>query len=615
MCGIAGALTTRQHLDVHGLVERIVESQIARGPDAQIVSSYRANDFRLALGHDRLSIIDLSAEANQPMTNVSGNLHIVFNGEIYNYLEIRAELQAKGVQFITQSDTEVILEAYRNWGTATFDRFIGMFAIAIFDSTIGELVLVRDRFGVKPLYYWAESHTIAFASTPTVIAAWARLEPNIEYLSRGIQYKYYEDDTDISPYCGVKALEPAHFARITVSNGLVTTTKKMYYDLRSRVDVVQTMIAGANEERLEATLMDTLRSACLLRQRSDVPVGLSVSGGMDSSAIASILSETLNGVIGYSFSHPDDKYSEGPLVADLAKGTGIQPRYVWPTEGAEINKLFWRTLKAQDSPFPHSSVMAQHAVFQAARADGIKVLLGGQGGDEAFMGYRKFFLFYALSIARNPRISSLTHFIGAVLPLVPAIARRAGVFLPERRRYAGTGTGMGTRLLLPPLSNVAHMGLPKGLGTAERQILDVTRFSLPTLLRYEDRNSMGNSVESRLPFLDHRVIEFGVALSERMKLRNGFGKWILRKAMVSKVPDSIRLNRDKRGFDVNQKRWIALGLGQELRNALLERRVSISRWLPKGDGIDALFSDELLSGHPQAFKEAVSLIWLGDRSI
>lgn len=612
MCGISGIITTNGDMDGFALISRIVESQTPRGPDAKGVRSYRSDTFRLELGHNRLSIIDLSEKANQPMRDAEGDLHIVFNGEIYNYLELRAELETSGVRFVTKSDTEVILEAYSRWGIEAFERFIGMFAIALYNAAIGELLLIRDRFGVKPLYYWADASTLVFASTPTVIAAWAGLTPNLDYVARGIRYKYYDDDTDISPYYGLNALEPSHLLRIRVVEGTVITSKHRYYDFHARVAAVSDDIAGASEISLEQRVLDLLRSACRMRQRSDVPLGLSVSGGVDSATIAAILYESLNGITGYSYSHPEAPGSEGPLVAELAKHTRMQPRYVWLTRGQEIIDLFWRTLKAQDAPFPHVSIMAQHAVFQAAHRDGMKVLLGGQGGDEAFMGYRKYYLFYALSILRGGKITLLPQFVADILPLIPAIAKRVGVFFPERRRYMRVKEGMGTRLILPIPKTYKHMGL-KGVDTSERQILDVTRFSLPSLLRYEDRNSMGNSVESRLPFLDQRVMEFGVALSERIKLRNGFGKWILRKSMIDKIPEKIRLNRDKRGFDVSQEQWIDMGLGHALRDALNERKAVVAQWLPKGASVNNLFSDVILGRHPQAFKEAVSLIWLVSR--
>lgn len=613
MCGIAGALTTRSNVDLRGLVSCIVDDQFKRGPDVQAVRDYRNTDFQVVLGHDRLSIIDLSPEANQPMLSGDGHLAVVFNGEIYNFLELRAELEGEGATFRTRSDTEVILTAYERWAENAFDRFIGMFALAIYDSRARELVLVRDRFGVKPLYYWSDGISAAFASTPGVIAKWAKLSPDLAYVTRGIQYKYYEDESQLSPYLGVLSLEPSHSLRFRLSGGRLAISKRRYYDLSDKTRQVAETIRGESQDQLEIRLVELLQNACVLRQRSDVPLGLSVSGGVDSSTIAAFLAEGRTRTIGYSFADPNRFDTEGPLVAELARMTRMEPRYVWIEKVNEISDLFWETLSAQDAPFPHASVMAQYAVFRAARADGTIVLLGGQGGDEAFMGYRKFFLFYAQSIIRERRIAEIPYFLSAILPVIPAVTKRASVFAAERKRYSNANLGMGSRLMLPRPQTSGAMGMSRSHTITERQILDVTRFSLPTLLRYEDRNSMGNSVESRLPFMDHRVVELGLALPERLKLGNGFGKLILRRIMKGKVPESIRLNRDKRGFDVNQQEWIVRGLGAELRSAIQQRKAVISHLLPRGASLDALFSDASLARHPQAFKEAVSLIWLGNR--
>lgn len=613
MCGISGAMTTRADFDPRHLVERIVENQWARGPDAQAIEAYQNTDFRLVLGHNRLSIIDLSEASNQPMMNTAGDLSIVYNGEIYNYIELRAELMALGAQFRTRGDTEVILAAYRAWGDVAFERFTGMFALALYDAKTRELILARDRFGVKPLYYWTDNRSFAFASTPTVIAAWAGLKPDMEYVTRGLRFKYYEDESSTAPYSGLMALEPSHLLKLSAGGAILHCRKQRYYDLGARVAERREEIRDASPEAMEERLLQLLRNACAIRMRSDVPVGISVSGGVDSSSIAALIAESHPQLAGYSFSHPDALESEGPLVADLARATKITAHYVWPAKQQEITDLFWRTLEAQGAPFPSASILAQYAVFQAARADGVKVLLGGQGGDEAFMGYRKFFLFYAISILRERRVSSIPHFLLAALPLLFAVAKRAGMFWDERKRYSGAAAGMGSRLILPQSGARESMGLAPAQTPQDRQILDVTRYSLPTLLRYEDRNSMGNSVESRLPFMDQRIIEFGIALPQRLKLDNGFGKAILRKAMRGRIPESIRVNRDKRGFDVNQRAWIEGGLGTVLRGALEERGNFVKQWLPQGESLAEMFSDTRLANDPQAFKEAVSLIWMADR--
>ena len=612
MCGISGAISIGPRPGIEALVRQIAESQTARGPDALVVSGFQLNDARGALGHNRLSIIDLSAEANQPMATADGALSVVFNGEIYNYIELREELRAMGVRFRTASDTEVLLEAYRAWGDAAFERLYGMFAIALIDHRTGRMALVRDRFGVKPLYYWSDGKTLAFASTTRVIANWAGLPPDLGYVSRGLRFKYYEDDTAISPHVGLHALEAGRILYVTPSADGLKLGFHRYYDLAVRVREEQARQAGMGLKALEARLLKLLDSACRLRLRADVPVGVSLSGGVDSTTVAAITSRMHDNLIGYSFAHPDAPASEGPLVEDLARHVPVTPRWVWPNDPQEIDALFWSTLKAQQAPFPHASMMAQFAVFQAARADGVKVLLGGQAGDEAFMGYRKFYLFYAQSIVRQRRIGELPHLVIAMAPFALAVAKRAAMFWSERGRYSDSGQGLSSRLRLPSLDAGVSQGMRREDTPTDRQILDITRYSLPSLLRYEDRNSLGNSVESRLPFVDHRVVEFGLALPERLKLGNGFGKWILRSAIKDLVPDSIRLNRDKRGFDVNQDRWIDNGLGQTLRDALHTRASGIADYMPVGGVVDDMFSDAVLKSDPQAFKEAVSLIWLAD---
>jgi asparagine synthase (glutamine-hydrolysing) len=613
MCGIAGGLSLRPDRSIRELVTTIVASQIKRGPDVQRCTSYREPSWEAVLGHDRLSIIDLRSESDQPMSDGEGELVVVFNGEIYNFVELRAELEACGLSFRTNGDTEVILAAYRQWGDAAFDRFLGMFAIGIYDRRSGELVLARDRFGVKPLFYWTDGAVFVFASTPTVIARWAQLPPDLDYVARGIRYKYYEDDAGASPYVGVMALEPSHLLRVRRCGEKLNLTKSRYYDVLERSRSLAEQLTTASDGALAEELMSLLRDATTIRRRSDVPLGLSVSGGLDSSAIAAILSERAGPIVGYSFAHPDDRESEGSMVAELARHTGIEPHWVQVREPRDIVDLFWQTLAAQDAPFPHVSIMAQFAVFRAARSNGTIVLLGGQGGDEAFMGYRKFMLFYAQAILRGRQIRALPRLFSALIPLIPAVVGRASVFASERRRYSGAEGGMGSRIRLPLPSAGAAMGMAREASLLDRQALDVTRYSLPTLLRYEDRNSMGNSVESRLPFLDQRVIEFGLALETRHKLGNGFGKLILRKALAGMIPDAIRLNRDKRGFDVNQANWIRSGLGVHLRAAIQERRATLVEFLPANVSLETLFSDASLVSDPQAFKEAVSLIWLGDR--
>jgi asparagine synthase (glutamine-hydrolysing) len=605
--------STDSPVDSRLLVERIVASQQNRGPDAQRITAYDDRDFRLTLGHNRLSIIDLTAAANQPMTSADGSLHLVFNGEIYNYLELRRELEAGGAHFRTASDTEVVIAAYRAWGMKAFDRFIGFFAIALYDASAHELLLVRDRFGVKPLFVAEHEGAIAFASSAMELARWTGAAADVGYVARGIRQRLYEDDSRRTQYIGIDLVEASTVLRIRVANSQLVRVSHRYYDLDARVQALVPILGDLSESVLENQLVALLRDSCSLRRRSDVPLGISVSGGIDSSAIVTFMTESGQSLIGYSYGDPADVSTEGPMVAELAKTTRLDARFVNVEHPDKVRELFWDTLHAQDAPFPSSSMMAQFAVFRAARADGTIVLLGGQGGDEAFMGYRKFFLFLAQSIVRERRYGDAPRLVSTLAPLAPALFGRAGMYFSERQRYAANGRGKASHLRLPAVENARTMGLAPGESLRDRQLLDVTRYSLPTLLRYEDRNSMGNSVESRLPFLDQRVVEFGIALRQEAKLGSGFGKLILRRVLRDKIPDRIRLNRDKRGFDVNHATWIRAGLGDELRAAILTRRSRLDDLVPKGVEVKQLFSDDRLIAESQAFQEAVTLIWLGDR--
>lgn len=608
MCGISGAVALDGELDGQRLVENIVASQRRRGPDASRVEQFDEGGARVWLGHNRLSIIDLSSHANQPLRSQDGRFVLVYNGEIYNYLELREELLGLGHSFSTQSDSEVLIEAFRAWGTEAINRFYGMFAFAILDRSSNMLTLVRDRFGVKPLYYRLEPRRMVFASTPTVIARYFGLPPSEDYVARGLRFKYFEDETSAAPYSGLQSLQPGHHLTIALDGAFLSAKPISYYDLAERALGAQERLRNVRLDEAEDDLMSLLSSATQLRLRSDVTVGISVSGGVDSSIVAALAGGMAPTIKGYSFSHPEVPESEGPLVAELARSIAMRPVYI--DDKLNSSDLFWRTLEAQGAPFPHASIMAQHAVFAAARADGATVMLGGQGGDEAFMGYRKYFLFHLQSIIRQRKLHQLPAMLRMAGPLVPAIAMRAGVFWRERGRYNNNPQGLGPRIAIGSDKAGISPSLGRQATVTDRQILDVTRYSLPSLLRYEDRNSMGNSIESRLPFMDHRILEFGIGLPMRHKLNNGFGKYVLRHAARGKVPASILENRDKRGFDVNQPRWLQGGLADTLRSALHEHRSVVGQFLTAGQSIDTLFSDHAFAEDNRAFAEAVSLIWL-----
>jgi asparagine synthase (glutamine-hydrolysing) len=590
-------------------IDSIIRDQHHRGPDFNAIEAVlgtRANAF---LGHNRLSIIDLSTAGNQPMWDVDRRLCIVYNGEIYNYVELRAELLSMGHRFTSTSDTEVILESFKRWGTDAFNRFNGMFAFAIFDTRDECIYLVRDRFGVKPLYYVLRNNTVHFASTGGAIARSLKLTPNLEYIALGVRYGLYEH-AEIAPYAGMKALLPGHWLQISEGDsGSLTTSLRPYYDLDGRMLELVDSLALMSIDKAVDSVVNLLDDAVRLRLRSDVPVAVSLSGGLDSTTVAALAArhpqEKLHG---FTFGAPYVSASEGPLAAQLARMANIEVTYVWPNID-EVCQSYQEALRAQAGPFPGGSIIAQYLVFKAARAAGFKVLLGGQGGDEAFMGYRKFQLFhFRRLVARKQHVEALL-FALTLLPTFFAERRRWAESWNNRNRYLKKA-GLHTVLSLP--NSEMAIGHSSCDPLWKRQILDVALASLPTLLRYEDSNSMGNSIESRLPFLDYRLIEFGIALPEALKLRDGQGKWIIRQAVVGKIPEAIRTARYKKGFDVQQNNWIDGGLGTCIRKLLHERSSQICDFLTLGSNLDAVFSNEQLKTGPSRFAEATSLLWLAE---
>jgi asparagine synthase (glutamine-hydrolysing) len=352
--------------------------------------------------------------------------------------------------------------------------------------------------------------------------------------------------------------------------------------------------------------------AISLPLRSDVPIGVSLSGGLDSTSIAYYASKMHDNLKCFTFGSYDDFNSEGPIVADFASRLKLDTIYVTPNSDS-INDALWKTIDAQDAPFGGPSIIAQNLLYEKASSYGIKVLLGGQGGDESFMGYNKFKFFYLKHLVNNSKFPEAFSLILSLLPSLYAEKGSLARLLKTSSRYT-KNSGLKTNLSFDLIS--ADNGLMdiSEQGLKERQVKDILSNSLPTLLRFEDRNSMNHSIESRLPYMDYKLVEFGLNLPIQMKINNGFGKWINRVAFKNKIPDSINFARFKKGFNVDSY-FYQNGFGGVLRNNLKEKWPIAKHYFKnKNLNIDLVFSDESLKNNFSGVGDIITALWLTSKN-
>ena len=523
----------------------------------------------VVLAARRLAILDLSPGGHQPLSSPDGRDWIVHNGEIYNYVELRDELLARGHRFAGTSDTEVALAAYREWDTGCFERFNGMWAQAVWDGTRGRLVLARDRFGVKPLYVVEAGDGIAFASEIKALleAGLAETRPNQPVLGRFLDTGRIDAVAGQTCFADVRQVEAGTFVEYDLGGALRPTR---YYSPHAGEP-----LPGVVDERVRELLDDAVR----LRLRSDVPVGSCLSGGLDSSAIGAFAQRRLarSGaqLESFTFAAGDPRHDERIYAQAVADATGAKPQFT--TEPDDLPAAVEAVSREQDEPFGSASVVAQRQVMALAREHGTKVLLDGQGGDEVLAGYK---YYVAARLADE---------LGGGHPVRwwrHLAAARRNALLPTRwllRATAGELRRRGRERL------------------RDRQVEDV-RDHLPALLHYEDRNSMAFSIETRLPFLDYRFVELGLALPGEAKIDDGWTKLTLRRALEHDLPALVVWRRDKIQFSVPQDAWLT-GPLHELTSDLFASAAFAAR-----EGVDAVsLRDRLARGALSAVE--ADLIW------
>ena len=609
MCGVFGIIR-RESMHESRFRDERDRAHLAiarRGPDGTGEARLDCYGFKVAIGHSRLSIFDLSSQGSQPMREPESDWCITFNGAIYNYVELKSTLQSLGWKFNGTSDTEVLLKAWAQWGVDALPRLNGMFAFCVFNQRRGEMWLVRDRFGVKPLLWSQSEHGVLFSSSVTAIAESIAADVDINYCSRAVRYRVFETPGSEAPFDDVLAVPAGSWIKFQLRSDTIERHTGRWYSLGEAVSETIERLCDASDEALLSDCCDLLEDAVKIRLRSDAPLAVSLSGGVDSTTVAAHASRGMSNLKGFTYGSPEAIESEGPDVDLFTKFANLSCEYIWPTLGEkELDALLERAFTFHEAPFGGLSTLAHNEVLKVVRQRGFKVLLGGQGGDEGFAGYRKFFVVAARDAKKSGNlidIAAATYSLGRMLL---AELSQAKDYWQMRRRYINPSEASFKLLSWEP-QPINLFGEQTSL--RERQEMDILQYSLPSLLRMEDRNSMGYGLETRLPFMDYRLLELALALPTRLKISRGYGKWALRHMAKGYIPDQIRLRRQKRGFDTRQG-WIAKGLGNSLRSRILDNRSALAPHLKQIKGLDDTLSLEALTQDSALVDEALMLAWL-----
>lgn len=516
MCGIAGIFSSSfTNEDKHVKLNNMLHVQSHRGPDA----TQFWHDDSCSLGHNRLSIIDLSDNANQPMQSVCGRYVIVFNGEIYNYLEIKKSL-LQHFKFQTESDTEVLLNAYIHWGNDFLHQLNGMFALAIWDKVEKTLFIARDRFGVKPFYYSKESNNFIFASEiKTIWAAGVSKRSNKKVWANYLTFGTYGMPNETF-WESIFQLPAGHFGIVSLSN-INTFQIQSWYNFVDRIQQVPIL----DIPELKEKYLELLNDAIQLRFRADVPLGMNVSGGLDSSTLIALIHKNLprsTNMEAFTFYCNDSNYDELPWVELLLndKPYTLNKELL---QAKEIPSLISKISEIQDEPFGGFPTIAYSLLFQAAQKKGVKVLLDGQGMDEAWAGY-DYYHKQSDNIIQGVQSS----------PVKPEVLQNDFASLARKENYPE-----------PFTSSIQN-----------KQYRDIFYTKIPRALRFNDRISMLYGTELREPFLDYRLVELAFAQNDSVKFKDGNTKWMLRQISQELLSDKVAL-APKRPLQTPQREWIA----------------------------------------------------------
>ena len=601
MCGIAGIFLHNESPGLLKNIPKMMEAMKHRGPDDEGYAFFHRRGDRfwqyggeatpnnvyasdipytpmipfpgrenasasLALGHRRLSILDLSPAGHQPMYTEDGRYWIVHNGEIYNHLELRDELTKRGTTFVSTSDTEVLLKAYVQWGNGCLNKLVGMFAFAILDLKKRSIFLARDPFGIKPLYYVSSKNFFVFASEIKALLEFPEVTRQVnpqrlyEYLHFGLT-----DNGQGTMLADIKHLPSGHWLEISLDRPNRCTPSR-YHD----IDLTQTLDISYDEAA--STVKELFFDNIKLHLRSDVPVGTALSGGIDSSAIVMAVRhlQPAGELHCFSYVTEDPEISEEKWVNMVGSAANASLHKTRPSPEELVSDLD-QLIRVQDEPFGSTSIYAQYRVMRLAKENGIKVMLDGQGGDEILAGYTPYLASRLASLLRQGRLAEAGHFWNKVRRLSGTtgkdlLYRTGDVFLPQSLK--GLARQLVGKYHLPSWVDTSWFktrgvdGLfikqSKGRNLLRTHLYQtLLETNLPFLLRYEDRNSMAYSVESRVPFLTPEFVQFFFTLPEDYLISiDGNTKSVFRQAMKGIVPDEVLARKDKIAFATPEQSWL-----------------------------------------------------------
>ena len=618
MCGIVGFKTNQDFGLYRENLEEAVSCLAHRGPDD--TGLFCSEEAGVGLGHRRLSVIDLSTAGHQPMSTNDGKVQIVHNGEIYNFKEIRSTLEGYGHNFHSNTDTEVVLKSYLQWGTDCLRRFIGMFAFVLWDGRNKSLFLARDRLGIKPLYYCFHKKTLLFASELKAMMAFKVFQRNIDPDSIPLFLHYQYIPAPRTIFKNTYKLLPGHY--LIYDNGDLNSYS--YWAFPDKAEDKNNFTLQEENETLDE-LDHLLTRAVSDRLISDVPLGALLSGGIDSSTVVALMQKINPAPVRtFSIGFREPEYNEAPWASKVANhlGTDHTEFYVTPKEAMDVIP---RLPEIYDEPFADSSAIPTYLVSSLARSQ-VKVALSGDGGDEQFSGYVRYWTTQAMATSFQRLPSSIRRAVGMFLKKIPPLWVEKSYlpwreFLPQRFRVANFPDKWQKLITLMGKTEVQELYRMTICLWSEAELYHILGESLPKsqyeevflqtegwpllsrLMRVDqktylpdgmltkgDRSSMAASLEVRVPLLDHRVVEYTAKLPDSLKYRNGEGKYILRRLLSRYVPSEM-FERPKMGFGVPIDKWFR----NELKDLLLDY---LSPERLKKEGIfDQYFVEEKIKEH------------------